>query len=67
MSAVVRATRVLLLLMLAMLVISFVMALGTPDTGFAEKVVLLLLIAACLYAAAKVATLSEWMVRRLHH
>jgi hypothetical protein len=32
-----------------------------------EKVVLLLLIGVCVYAAAKVSTLSEWIVQRLRH
>ncbi len=67
MTALVRATRVLLILMLAMLVISFVMALGTSNTGMFEKVVLLVLIGGCAYAAAKVTVLSRWMVHLLHH
>jgi hypothetical protein len=67
MSTLVRATRVLLILILAMLVISFVMALGTAGTGFFEKAVLLLLIGGCVYAAARVTTLSQWMLHRLHH
>ncbi len=67
MTTVVRATRVLLILLLALLAISFVMALGTSSTGFLEKFVLLLLIAGCVYAAAKITTLSAWMVQRLLH
>ena len=67
MTTVVRATRVLLILLLALLTISFVMALGTSSTGLLEKVVLLLLIAGCVYAAAKVTTVSAWMVQRLRH
>jgi uncharacterized protein YqhQ len=67
MTALVRATRVLLILMLAMFVISFVMALGTSNTGLLEKVVLIALIGGCAYAAAKVTTLSQWMLHRLHH
>ena len=67
MTTVVRATRVLLILMLAMLAVSFVMGLGTSSTGWLEKVVLLLLIGGCIYAAAKVSTLSERVVARLRH
>jgi len=67
MITVVRATRVLLILILALLVVSLVMGLGTWSTGVLEKVVLLLLIGVCVYAAAKVSTLSEWMVQRLRH
>lgn len=63
--AVVRATRVLLILMLAVLTISLVMALGTSHTGWIEKLVLLVLIGGCVYAAAKVTTMSEWLVDRL--
>jgi len=58
---------VLLTLMLAMLTISFIMALGTSNTGLLEKVVLLLLIGGLVYAAAKVTSLSEWVVQRLRH
>ena len=57
----------LLTLMLAMLTISFIMALGTSNTGLLEKVVLLLLIGGLVYAAAKVTSLSEWVVQRLRH
>ena len=67
MSTVVRVTRALLILMLAMLTISFIMALGTSNTGLLEKVVLLLLIGGLVYAAAKVTSLSEWVVQRLRH
>ncbi len=67
MITVVRTARVLLILMLAMLAISFIMALGTSSTGLLEKVVLLLLIGGCVYAAARITTLSEWMVQRLRH
>ena len=37
------------------------------STGSVEKVVLLLLIGGCIYAAAKVTALSEWLVHRLAH
>jgi len=63
--AVIRATRVLLILMLAVLTISLVMAVGTSTTGWVEKVVLLVLIGGCVYAAARVTTLSDWLVHRL--
>ena len=67
MIVVVRVARVLLILILACMVISFVMGIGTASTGVLEKVVLLGLIGGCVYAAAKVTTLSEWAVRRLEH
>ena len=51
--------------MQAVLSVSLVMALGTSHTGWIEKVVLLLLIGGCVYAAAKVTTMSEWLVHRL--
>jgi hypothetical protein len=65
MVAVVRAARVLLILVLAVVTISSVMALGTPGTGLVEKGVLLMLIGGCVLAAAKVTALSERVVRRL--
>lgn len=67
MTTVVRATRALVILLLALLAISFVMALGTSSAGVLEKFVLLLLIAGCVYAAGKVTALSAWMVQRLRH
>ena len=55
----------LLILTLALLAISFVIGVGTPSTGPVEKFVLLLLVGVCVYAAAKITTLSEWLVHRL--
>jgi hypothetical protein len=63
--AVIRVARVLLILLLALLAISFVMGVGTPSTGPAEKVALLLLIGGCVYGAAKITVLSEWLVDRV--
>ena len=51
----------LLILMLALMAISFVMSVGTSATGLVEKVVLMLLIGGCVYAAAKVTSVSEWL------
>ena len=67
MTTVVRVTRVLLILALAVLTISFVIGLGTSGTGVVEKVVLVLLIGGCVYTAAKVTALSEWLVQHLTH
>jgi hypothetical protein len=64
---VVRVTRVLLILMLAVLTISFVIGIGTSSTGWVEKAVLLFLICGCVLAAAKVTTLSERLVHLLTH
>jgi glycine cleavage system regulatory protein len=64
-TTVVKVIRVLLILVLAVLTISLVMALGTDNIGWIEKVVLAILIAGCVYAAAKVSTLTERFVHRL--
>jgi hypothetical protein len=58
MIALVRAVRVLVLLLLAFFTVSLVIGLGTSDTGFIEKVVLLALIAVCVFLAAKVSALA---------
>jgi len=58
MIALVRLARVLVLLLLAFLSVSLVVGLGTSDTGIIEKVVLLALIAGCVFLAAKVSTLA---------
>jgi hypothetical protein len=51
--------------MLTVLAVSLVMALGTSSTGWVEKVVLLVVIGGCVYAAARVTTLSDRLVHRL--
>jgi hypothetical protein len=65
--AVIRVARVLLMLVLALLALSFVVAVGTASTGPVEKVALLPLIGGCVYAAAKITAVSEWLVHRLGH
>jgi hypothetical protein len=65
-ATVVRVARVLLIIALAFMTISFVMALGTIGTGLLEKAVLLVLIGGCVYAAAKVTTLSDRLVHHFH-
>jgi hypothetical protein len=49
-------TRVVVLLLLACLTISCFIGIVTPETGVLEKVVLLALMAGCLFLAAKVST-----------
>jgi hypothetical protein len=63
--AIVRVARVLLIIALALMAISFVIGVGTPSTGPVEKIALLLLIGGCVYAAAKVTAVTEWVVERL--
>ena len=65
MVTVVRTARVLLIIALAFMVVSFVMGLGTASTGLLEKAALVALIGACVYAAAKLTALSEWIVHHL--
>jgi hypothetical protein len=50
--------RVLLILLLVYLTVLFVVGLGTSETGLIEKVVLLALIAGCVFVAAKVSTMA---------
>jgi len=61
-----RVLRVLLLLLLATVVISLTLALMSADTGFAEKAVLVGIIAGCVYLAAHAATYVERLHARLH-
>ena len=64
-TVVVRVARVLLILVLALLAVSFLIGVGTAGTGPLEKVVLLALAGLCVYAAAKVSAVAEWLVDRL--
>jgi hypothetical protein len=54
----VRLARVLCILLLAFFTVSLVIGLATSETGVIEKVVLLALIAGCVFLAAKVSTLA---------
>ena len=63
--ALVRVVRVLVLLLLAVFTVSLVIGLGTSGTGVIEKVVLLALIAGCVFLAAKVSELATRVQARL--
>ena len=58
MHTVIRLARVLLTLVLALVTISFVIAVAGPETGPVEKVVLVALVVGCFVLAAKLATWS---------
>jgi len=63
--ALVRLARVLALLLLAFFTVSLVIGLGTSQTGVIEKMVLLALIAGCVFLAAKVSTFATKAQARL--
>ncbi len=60
MDTLIRIARVLLILMLATIVVSLVIGVARPETGVVEKVLLVALIGACVYVAAKV---TDWTTR----
>jgi hypothetical protein len=64
----VRAARVLLTLLLAVLVVSLVIAVAKPETGIIEKAVLVALIAGCVFVAAHLpawSTMAQARFRRI--
>jgi hypothetical protein len=61
-----RLVRILLLLLLATAILGLMMALATAETGIAEKVVLVGLIAICIYVASRVPTFVASLEARLH-
>jgi hypothetical protein len=63
----VRLLRVVVILVLAVVTLSFVVGIGSSTTGWIEKVVLLGLVGACVYAAAQVTTLATRVEDRLRH
>ena len=65
MVTLVRSARVLLVLFLALFTISFVIGIGASETGAVEKVVLLALIAGCVFLAAKASTFATRAQERL--
>ena len=67
MLTLVHLMRILLTLVLALLTIAFVVAIGRAETGPAENLALLALIAGCIFLAAqasKLATRTRRRVRR---
>ena len=60
MDTLIRVARVILLLVLAFLAVSFIVGLARPETGVVEKVGLVALLAACVLVAAKV---TDWTTR----
>ena len=60
MDTLIRVARVLAILVLALLALSFLMGLARPETGAVEKVALVALLAACVFLAAKV---TDWTTR----
>jgi hypothetical protein len=62
---IVRLARVVVIVMLAFITVSFVIGVATPNTGLPEKFILLILIGGCIYAAAKVSALTERAVQHL--
>lgn len=65
MIALVHLARVLLILVLALVTISLVIAIGRPATGAVEKLGLLALIAGCIFVAALVSKFATRTVERL--
>jgi len=61
----IRLVRVVLILVLAVLAVSFVIGIGSRETGGVEKFVLVALIATCVFAAARVTTFSSRLQQRL--
>jgi hypothetical protein len=61
----VRLARVLLVLFIAFFTLSFIIGIGSRETGAVEKVVLLALIAGCVFLAAKISTLAAKAQSRL--
>jgi uncharacterized protein YhhL (DUF1145 family) len=67
MGMLIRVARVLALLLLAVVLVSLVIAFASPTTGFAEKVVLLALIVGVVAAAVKIPSLARAVDARLQH
>jgi hypothetical protein len=61
----VRLVHILLILVLAVLTIALVIALGRPETGAAEKLALLALIAGCIFLAAQASKIATRTRRRI--
>ena len=67
MITLIRVARVLAILAIAVMTISLIMGIGSPDTGVVEKVVLLGMIAVCVWLAAMVTTVASKLQHRVRH
>jgi hypothetical protein len=67
MGTLIRVSRVLALLVLAVVLVSLVIAIASSTTGVAEKVVLLALIVGVVAAAVKIPSLAHAAEARLRH
>lgn len=65
MGIVLRLVRIVLLVVLTFLVVSFIIAIARPETGVAEKIFLAVMVAACFAAAAKLSSLALAIQGRL--
>ena len=63
----IRLTRVLALLALAMFVVSLIMGLAGSESGALEKIVLLVVIVGCVAAAAQVSSIALAAERNVDH
>jgi hypothetical protein len=61
----IRLVRVLLILVLAVFALSLIVGIGTPETGAAEKMVLVTLFAGSVFAAAQVTKLASRLQQRV--
>jgi hypothetical protein len=62
---IVRLVRLAIMLVLVLLTVSFVVGIGTGTTGWLEKLVLIGLIAVCVYLAARVSAAATRLQTRL--
>lgn len=65
MSTLIRAARIVVLLLLALIAVSLVMALARPETGPVEKVTLAALVAGCLAIGVAVTKGATYLHNRL--
>lgn len=61
----IRLVRVLLILVLAALTVSFVIGIGAQETGGVERLALVALIVTCVLAAAGVTTFASRLEQRI--
>jgi hypothetical protein len=65
MVVLIRLARVLLILLLAVFSVTFVVGVATPETGMAEKVLLVAMFVGCVFLAARVTDLADRLTRRV--
>jgi hypothetical protein len=67
METLIRLARVPIVLLIGLFVISFVIGIGSPETGAVEKLALVALLVGCVLAAVQITKWASTLQKRARH